>query len=390
MRKIRFILRNRVRLQLYKIQFMFEKFFQKKNELEQGKLLPLRDFNHLHAENRKKKIIKKIIFGAVAVVFITGLWYGARASQTFEIISTKESTFFEKILHLLPLDNSFLLSLPIERSILEEPNTIEKRINFLILGMRGKDDPNGGLLADSSIIVSLRPFDNKIALISVPRDLYVLMPGLNEERKINEAYEIGEKKFPGKGPEYTKAIFSDISGVPIHFAVIVNFKAFKDLVDSLGGIELNLSAPFVEAVPFEEGSISLPAGRQTIDGGTALLYTRARMSSSDFDRSRRQQEVIKAIYAKIRKTGVILNPYRLDKLLKIIEKNMKADMQVWEMAEIIKIFSQFKDPIIKTKVIDTGAEKLLYSTYNSEGAFIILPIGGDYGEIHEVVKNIFD
>lgn len=371
---------------------MFENVLnlKQKNNSQEIRITRLSDFNHAYRENRKKRIIKKIALGIIAMMLITGLWYGVRANQALENISINDGSIIQRILRLLPLDNSFIFSLPVETSILDEPNTIKKRVNFLILGMRGKDDPNGGLLADSSIIVSLRPYDSKIALISIPRDLFVYMPGLNESRKLNEAYEIGEKQTPGKGLEYTRSIFSNVSGIPVHFAVIVNFKAFKDLVDSLGGVELNLPRPFVEAVPFEEGSISLPAGRQTIDGDTALLYTRARMSSSDFDRSRRQQEVIKAIYGKIAKTGIILNPYRLNKLLNIMEANTRTDMQVWEMEEVIKLFSRLKDTSIKTKVIDTGEEKFLYSTFNSDKAFILLPTGDNYDKIHETIKNIFD
>ncbi len=367
---------------------MFENILKKKNGFKEIEIAQLNDFSRFRQENIKKTIIKKIIFGIIVAVFATGIWYGVRANQAMENISTNNGSFLKRILRLLPLDNSFIFGLPVETSIFEEPDSMEKRINFLILGMRGKDDPNGGLLADSSIIVSVRPFDNKIALISIPRDLFVFMPGLNESRKLNEAYEIGEKQNSGKGLEYAKSVFSDISGVPIHFAVIVNFKAFKDLINSLGGVELNLQKSFVEAVPFEEGSISLPAGRQTIDGETALLYARARMSSSDFDRSKRQQEIIKAIYGKIAKTGIILNPYRLDKLLDIMEANIRTDMQFWEMTEALKIFSKLKDLSINTKVIDTGSEKILYSAFTGEGAFILLPTGDDYTKIHEVVKNM--
>ncbi len=354
------------------------------------KIARLRDFNRDYELSRKKNAVKKIILAIITAIFIIGFWYGARANQTFEIISTNDGSFIQRILHLLPLDNSFIFQLPIEKSIFEEPDTINKRVNFLILGIRGKDDPNGGLLTDSSIIVSVKPADNKIALISIPRDLFIFMPGINQNKKINEAYEIGEKQTRGNGLGYARSVFSNAAGIPIHFAIIVNFKAFEDLVDSLGGIELNLQKPFIEEVPFEEGSISLPAGRQIINGDAALLYVRARMSSSDFDRSRRQQEVIKAIYAKIVKNGIIFNPYRLDQLLKIAENNTRTDMQVWEIQETIKLFSGLKNPVIKTKVIDTGSEKLLYSAYNSDGAFILLPLENNYEKIHETIKNIFN
>lgn len=356
---------------------------------ENQNIIDLKNFNA--AQKIEKRLPKKKILIVFFAFFITiGIWYIARANQTLEIISVKGDSFFEKIVRMLPISKSFLLTLPVEKSIFDEPNTPEKRINYLLLSIRGKDDPNGGLLTDSIIILSIRPYDNKIALISIPRDLYVYMPDTGKSRKLNEAYEIGEKRSAGGGLNYAKTVASDVSGLPIHFAAIINFKGFSDLVDALGGVELNLDKPFVEAVPFEEGSISLPAGKQTINGQTALLYTRSRMSSSDFDRSRRQQEIIKGIYAKIINTGIIFNPYRLDKLLKIAETNFKTNMTAGEIEETVKLFKDMKSPIVKTKVVDNGPEKLLYSTYNDEGAFILLPTGDNYNKIREDIKNIFN
>ncbi len=360
------------------------------NYFENQNIIDLKNFKTVQ-KTEKKRFFKKKIIAAILIFFVTiGIWYVARASQTLEIISVSGDSMLERVIRMLPLGKSFLLNLPVEKSVFDEANTPEKRINYLLLSIRGKDDPNGGLLTDSIMIVSIRPYDNKIALISVPRDLYVFMPGTGKSRKLNEAYEIGEKRSAGNGLNYTKSIVSDISGIPIHFAAIINFKGFSDLIDSLGGIELNLDKPFVEAVPFEEGSISLPAGKQIINGKTALLYTRSRMSSSDFDRSRRQQEVIRAVYTKITDTGMFFNPYRLNKLLNIIESNFKTSMTISEIEETVKLFKDIKSPAIKTKVIDDGPEKLLYSTHNDEGAFILLPTGGDYKKIQEDIKNIFN
>lgn len=362
----------------------------RQNYFEDQNIIDLKNFNAVQKIEKKDSFKKRILPVALALLIIVGIWYVARANQALEAISVKGDSLLERVIRLLPLDSSFFLHLPIEKSIFEEPNTPDKRINYLILGMRGKDDPNGGLLADSSIIISIRPYDDKAALISIPRDLYVEMPGLNKSRKINEAYEIGETQNPGRGLEYTKSIFSDIIGMPVHFAAIVNFKAFKDIIDSLGGVEITLDKPFFEPVAFEEGTIDLPSGKQTIDGATALLYTRARMSSSDFDRSRRQQQVVKAIYSKFVKTGILLNPYRLNKLLNIMESNVRTDMKAGETEETIKLFSGLGSPDIKTKVIDNGPEKLLYSAYNDEGAFILLPTDGNYKKIQDDIKNIFN
>lgn len=365
--------------------------YPKENYFETQKVLDLRNFTSIPEKQEKKGAKKRVIMFILVFLLMIGAVVGVRANQALENISSKGGTLFEKIVHLLPIDNSFLLKLPIERSVFEEPDTNEKRINYLILSMRGAGDPNGGLLTDSIIVLSVRPSDNKVALISIPRDLYVSMPGTGGgKRKLNEAYEVGAAKFPGKETEYVRSIASEVLGMPIHYAVTVNFKGFKDLVDSVGGVELNLSQPFYEAVPFEEGIISLPAGRQTINGATALLYARARMSTNDFDRSRRQEEIIKALWSKFIKTEVFLNPYRLNKILGIAEKNIKTDMKAWETEETIKLFSNLKSPQISTKVIDNGQEKLLYSSYSSDGAYILLPAGGNWDKTHESVKKIFE
>lgn len=355
------------------------------------KVLDLKNLNEFQNKRKRKSIFKKVLTLILVLLLGSGLWYGLRTNQALENISTKSGTLFEKIIHLLPVDKSFLLKLPIERSVFEEPNTADKRINYLVLGIRGEGDPNGGMLTDSILVMSVKPSDNKISLISIPRDLYVDMPGMNEKRKLNEAYEIGELKFSGKGLEYVKSIVSDISGVKIHYEVLVNFEGYKDLIDSLGGVELTLDKPFNEVVPFAEGSINLPAGRQTLDGATSLLYARARMSSSDFDRSRRQQDIIKAAYAKILRTQFLLNPYRVNKMLGVLENNVKTDMKVWEIEETIKLFAGLNSPVIKTKVIDNnGPNNILHSSYNSEGAYILVPTEGNYNRIHEIVKNIFN
>lgn len=363
---------------------------QEPNYFENQKIIDLKNFNAVQKTEKKRFLKKKMLAVFLAVFLLVGVWYVARASQTLNTISIEGGSMLEKIVRMLPLSKGMISNLPIERSIFDEPNTLEKRVNFLLLSMRGKDDPNGGLLTDSIMIVSIRPYDSKIALVSVPRDLYVDMPGTGKSRKLNEAYEIGEKRASGNGLNYVSSVVGDVSGLKIHFAATINFKGFSDLIDSLGGVELNLDKPFVEAVPFEEGSISLPAGKQTIDGKTALLYTRARMSSSDFDRSRRQQDIIKAIYTKVISSGIILNPYRLDKLLKIVESNFKTNMKVGEIEETLKLFKDLKSPTIKTKVIDNGPENLLYSTHNDEGQFILLPTDGNYDRIREDIKNIFN
>ncbi len=128
----------------------------------------------------------------------------------------------------------------------------EGRINILLIGMRGENMPGGGKLADTIIVASILSKENKVAMISIPRDLYVTVPGTQDKQKINAVYSYGEDKKSGQGLIDMKTIVGEVTGLPIHYAVDINFAGFKQLIDAIGGIDITLDKPFEEPLQFNE------------------------------------------------------------------------------------------------------------------------------------------
>mgnify|MGYP001579260230 CR=1 FL=1 len=264
------------------------------------------------------------------------------------------------------------------------------RLNILLLGLRGENDPNGGLLTDTMMVASIKKSTGQVALISVPRDLYVQMPASYQKEKINSSYALGkEKKYGGGGLVYSKAVISEITGLYIDWTASVNFEAFKELVEALGGIYVYLDKPFEEKIQFaNEIQLSLPAGWNFLDGDKALYYVRSRYSTSDFDRMRRQQQSLIAIKEKALSLGILTNPLKIFNLLSILGKNVRTDMQMENIQELLALYPHLKTDQIKKRVFDSSPEGLLYSD-QSNCIYTLLPIGGDFSNIQAACKNIF-
>lgn len=346
-------------------------------------------------KSRKKKI-RMFLFVVIILVVISGGYMAFRANTTFDKITGKQNSVFKSILRMFPVGSKFFQILPIEG---EDASAIDKiknnrleRLNVLLLGIRGVDDPNGGLLTDSMMVASVELKTGRIALISVPRDLYVTMPNHDFKNKINEAYAIGmkdERSWKG-GLEYSKIAVSAVTGLDIHYAASVDFRAFKEVIDTLGGITITLSQPFSELSQFEEGPIALPAGKQTIGGDTALLFVRARFSSNDFDRAKRQQQVLLAIKEKALGLGVLSNPMKIIAILDTLGNHVRTDAELWEIQEMALLAQKADSSKIRHKVFNTAENGLLYAARDASGAYILLPEGGDYLKIQEEIKNIFN
>jgi LCP family protein required for cell wall assembly len=316
----------------------------------------------------------------------------------------------------------------------------EGRINIALLGMRGKNLPGGGNLADTIIIASISPVEGKVAMISVPRDLYVTVPDTQDKQKINAVHFYGEEKGDGKGLDYMEEILEEVSGLPIHYAARINFDGFKQLIDALDGIEITLDNYFEEPVQFNEphvcdgqvftlptgeyenktakvynpngtvkreriikqyplctnpntecgGNFKLPAGKQTLNGENALCYVRSRATSNDFERAKRQQQVIKLIKEKMLSAGTLTDFSKINGILDSLGDNMKTDMALWEVQRLYEIYKEIPNAQIYQRVLENSEEGLLYNPEESNGAgYILLPRGNNYDRIHELAQSIF-
>jgi LCP family protein required for cell wall assembly len=176
------------------------------------------------------------------------------------------------------------------------------RINVLVLGIDRRPEEGDAVRADSIMVVTADPGGPLLGLLSIPRDLYLAIPGQGENR-INTAHVFGELERPGGGPARTAAAISQNLGVATDGWVRFDFAGFVDVIDAIGGIELDVPEAVIDyAYPTDDYGImtlEIPAGPQHMDGERALQYARTRHSGSDFDRSERQQLVAQAVIGKL-------------------------------------------------------------------------------------------
>ncbi|MDF1498280.1 MAG: LCP family protein [Patescibacteria group bacterium] len=350
------------------------------------------------SEKKNRKKLSKKIFNSFVIVFlilfVSGGYLVFKTNSTFDKVTGKENSVIKSIIKMLPINGTFFQILPTEG----ETSTIDKlkrneldRLNILLLGIRGVGDPNGGLLTDTIMVVSIKPKEEKLALISIPRDLYVEIPYHDYNNKINEAYAVGTMDGGWqKGLEYSTVAVEHVTGLDIHYSMSVDFEAFKEIIDTLGGITITLNEPFVETNQFEEGVIELPKGTQTIDGATALLFARARFSTNDFDRARRQQQVLLAVKEKAFGLGVISNPLKVVSILNSFGNHIKTDAELWEIKDIAEMIKEIDIKETRKKVFDTTNNGYLYSSRDINGAYILLPKGDNFNNIHGVCRGIFN
>ncbi|HLC38764.1 MAG TPA: LCP family protein [Patescibacteria group bacterium] len=284
------------------------------------------------------------------------------------------------------------------------------RVNVLLLGMPGSGH-QGPELTDTIMILSIKPSENKAALISIPRDLYVKAPGTSSYVKINSVYALGKEKAnnaknsttkhslliakaPENGYEYLKQTITDVTDLPIHYYIKMDFVGFENIVDELGGIDIyvekNLYDPYYPTDNYGYQTLKISKGQQHMSGSLALKYARSRETSSDFDRAKRQQQVLTAIKDKAVKLS-FFDVGKIIKLLKIIDQHFTTDLSFKEVERLVTLTKNIDRSKIINKVFDNSTKGVLKSaTYN--GMFVLIPKAGigDYDQIQLIAKNIFE
>ncbi len=271
----------------------------------------------------------------------------------------------------------------------------DDRINILLLGIGGAGH-EGAYLADTIILVSLRPSTGQVAMMSIPRDFYVPIPN-HDWRKVNSANAFGrEDNYPGGGEQLTADVLSHILDLDIPYYARVDFSGFTQLVDDLGGISVNVEKGFTDTqYPTENygyQTISFSPGVQVMNGERALKFVRSRKSTSDFDRSRRQQQTLVAVREKALSFGTLLNPVRISDVLSDLGTHTKTNLEVWEMVRLAGFIEDLDPNTITNVVLDSGPDSPLMSDSTQDGAYILRPRAGwdDWSELQEVAKAVFD
>jgi LCP family protein required for cell wall assembly len=273
-------------------------------------------------------------------------------------------------------------------------------VNILLLGYGG-DGHAGPYQTDSILLLSVRDMGKRATLLSIPRDLFVRIPALPGgaflTARINNAYAIGVDRtmFPDVreqwkavtgGGDLAAATVTEVTGQSVDGWVAVDFRAFKDLVDAVGGVEVTVPHPLDDPL-FPAGEttgythIHFDAGPQRLNGEQALEYARSRQTTSDLDRSARQRMLLVAIR---RRLDSLLAVPRLVSALLVIQDDVRTNLRPPEMRRLLEVFSRVPENAITQTAVDPA---LLDQVTTPDGFYVLVPKDLTYGQLRASVAT---
>lgn len=290
------------------------------------------------------------------------------------------------------------------------------RVNILLAG-NSADDPghSGAALTDSIMVVSIDTHDpqNKDGYImSIPRDLYIEIPG-NDYAKINEAYQDGqddrfsEKGYAKGGMGLLEKTISEHFGIPIHYYALVNYAALKEAVNAVGGIQITINStdrrgvydPSPDLTNNRKPLVDLPNGVVNLNGTEALGLARARgnargsygFGSSDFTRTEHQRQILLGLKDKATSAGTLSNPVKLGQLFDSMGNNVETDFEVGEVRRLYDLMKEIPSDKIKSVSLNEANGKNLLKSYRTRsGQSALIPAAGvdDYSVIRAYLQTL--
>lgn len=221
---------------------------------------------------------------------------------------------------------------------------LNRRINVLLLGVDDGDseDFDKPKRTDAMIVASFDPDNNEVAILSLPRDTRVNIPGRQWPDKINSAYAYG-------GVTLAKQTVANLLQIPIHYYVIANWQGFIDVVDILGGVDMYVDHNMNYEDPYADLKIHIKQGFQHLDGKTAGEYVRFRHDElGDIGRVQRQQKFLRALAGEFFNVG---NMVKLPALMTALDKHIETDMDVITMIRAANSFKLFGSEKIKSEML---------------------------------------
>jgi LCP family protein required for cell wall assembly len=250
------------------------------------------------------------------------------------------------------------------------------RLNLLVLGVdRRPDEQDVPVRSDGIMLVSLDPISNTISVLSIPRDLYVPIPGLEargiSQSRINTACFYGDHYRLGGCGELSKQTVAYNFGVPVHRHILLDFNGFKRIIDLVGGIEVDVPRTIVDnAYPTDDyrtERLVIPAGRVHMDGELALKYVRTRHADSDFGRLKRQQQVLMALRAKALSLQTLP---QIPEILQTLEGSVQTDLTIPEALAIAQFARGVPEERIRLLTVEPS---MVRSWQTPEGAAVLIP-----------------
>ena len=347
------------------------------------------DRRGVHAHPRRRKVIKGVLILFVLMLLTAGFLFGKAYWKTHNIFKGG--------------GGAAALQENVDPTRLAGEG--DGRVNILLLG-KGGPGHTAPDLTDTILVASIDPIHNDAALLSIPRDLYVKVPG-NGSMKINSVYVTAKnevlagRKISNQSEKAEEAGFKAIEetvesamGIPIHYHVMVNFSGFKQAIDAVGGVDIDVKTPVYEVMRIDGRNYTLDVktGKQHFDGFRALAFARTRMTSArgDFDRAERQRLMLMALKDKAFSLGTLSNPVTLNKLIDSVGNNVQTNISIskGEVARLYEIGKKIDGSKVQSIGLADPPNNFLM-TSNINGLSVVIPRAGvgNFKEVQSYVRN---
>jgi LCP family protein required for cell wall assembly len=256
-----------------------------------------------------------------------------------------------------------------------QPWNGSSRVTMLVMGLDYRDweAGSGAPRSDSMMLVTIDPITRQAGMLSIPRDLWVEIPGFDHNR-INTAYMLGEAyKLPGGGPALACETVEGVVGVPVDYYAVIDFQSFESVIDEIGGIDILVEEP-IKIAPIGRLAIKLEAKAYHFDGAEALAYARVRKAAGDdFGRARRQQRVVMAVLDRI--VGFDMLPGLISgapALYQELASGVRTDLSLNQIVSLAWLAIQIPKDDIRSGVI--GPPNMIRYYTRPDGAKVLGPV----------------
>lgn len=266
------------------------------------------------------------------------------------------------------------------------------RVNVLIAGNSADDANHGGAeLTDSVMVASIDMATKKLTLMSVPRDMWVVVNGSG--MKLNAVYTVG-------GMDLLETTVEDMLGLTINHHVLINYAAFRQMIDTVGGIDITIESSDERGIYDPMIGFSISNGAQHLDGTQALLLARSRndptydgriaygLPNGDFDRQLYQRKIMEALLAKVLSASSIINPTTLPKLLESFTGNVSSNLSAGQLRRVYDLSKEVNSTAsISIRGTDDNLLIANYTSHDGQSALIPQAGIGEYSAIQAYVAQ---
>lgn len=331
--------------------------------------------------------IRKVILWLFVGILFSGIGIGSYLGYKAYAVASKVAN----------TSNPLKLIASFTRSDLESTDGIT---NVLIAGNSTDDiGHSGAALTDSIMIASINQTTKQVTLVSVPRDLWVNIPG-HGYAKINAVYPYG-------GMDLLKEVIETNLGIHCNYNLLVNYTALKDAVDAVGGIDVTVASSdsrglFDPSIDYTTGGalVNLTNGTHHLTGQQALNLARARGDSygsygytqSDFTRTQYQQQIVLALGTKAKSTSVITNPIAAGKIIASLGSNISTNLTMGQMETLYNDYKKVSISITNVTLNSVNGQNLLANYNASNGQSALIPSAGfdNFTDIQNTIKTILE